>query len=103
MTGEVTLRGRVLPIGGLKEKILAAHRADVFTVIIPKENEKDLKDIPKRILKSMTIHAVEDMDEVLKVALAHENPEAFLINPSETVDWRASIKRDPGEGAPQHH
>jgi len=103
MTGEVTLRGRVLPIGGLKEKILAAHRADVFTVIIPKENEKDLKDIPKRILKSMTIHAVEDMDEVLKVALAHENPEAFLVKPSATVDWRASIKRDPDEGAPQHH
>lgn len=103
MTGEVTLRGRVLPIGGLKEKILAAHRADVFTVIIPKENEKDLKDIPKRILKAMTIHAVEDMDEVLKVALAHENPEAFLVKPSATVDWRASIKRDPDEGAPQHH
>ncbi len=103
MTGEVTLRGRVLPIGGLKEKILAAHRADVFTVIIPKENEKDLKDIPKRILKAMTIHAVEDMDQVLKVALAHENPDDFLVKPSETVDWRASIKRDPDEGAPQHH
>ncbi len=103
MTGEVTLRGRVLPIGGLKEKILAAHRADVFTVIIPKENEKDLKDIPKRILKAMTIHAVEDMDEVLKVALAHENPDDFLVKPSETVDWRASIKSNPDEGAPQHH
>tara|TARA_R110002096_G_scaffold435826_2_gene663677 strand:- start:226583 stop:228943 length:2361 start_codon:yes stop_codon:yes gene_type:complete len=103
MTGEVTLRGRVLPIGGLKEKILAAHRADVFTVIIPKENEKDLKDIPKRILKAMTIHPVEHMDEVLKVALAHENPEEFLVKPSETVDWRASIKRDPDEGAAAHH
>ena len=103
MTGEVTLRGRVLPIGGLKEKILAAHRADVFTVIIPKENEKDLKDIPKRILKAMTIHPVEHMDEVLKVALAHENPEEFLVKPSETVDWRASIKRDPDEGTAAHH
>ena len=57
MTGEITLRGRVLPIGGLKEKILAAHRADIFTVIIPKENRKDLKDIPKRVLKVMKIIA----------------------------------------------
>ncbi|MCP4447604.1 MAG: endopeptidase La [Myxococcales bacterium] len=103
MTGEVTLRGRVLPIGGLKEKILAAHRADVFTVIIPKENEKDLKDIPKRILKAMTVHAVEDMDEVLKVALAHDNPDDFLVKPSETVDWRSSIKRKPDDSPPQHH
>lgn len=108
MTGEVTLRGRVLPIGGLKEKILAAHRADVFTVIIPKENEKDLKDLPKRIMKAMTIHPVEHMDEVLRVALAHENPEEFLVNPSAAVDWRNSIKRpkpEPDEdgGAPAHH
>jgi ATP-dependent Lon protease len=94
MTGEITLRGRVLPIGGLKEKILAAHRADVFTVIIPKENEKDLKDIPKRILKAMTIHAVEAVDEVLKIALAHEKPGEFLVKPSEAVDWRAAIKRE---------
>ena len=104
MTGEVTLRGRVLPIGGLKEKILAAHRADVFTVIIPKENEKDLKDIPERILEAMTVHAVEDMDEVLKLALAHENPKEFLVKPSETVDWRETIKRpEPEENLPRHH
>ena len=106
MTGEITLRGRVLPIGGLKEKILAAHRADVFTVIIPKENEKDLKDIPKRILKAMTIHAVENVDEVLKIALAHEKPGEFLVKPSEAVDWRSAIKRDDGdddEARPQPH
>ncbi len=106
MTGEVTLRGRVLPIGGLKEKILAAHRADVFTVIIPKENEKDLKDLPKRIMKAMTIHPVEHMDEVLRVALAHEGSSPFLVNPSEAVDWRAAIKRDepPADGGtPAHH
>ncbi len=105
MTGEVTLRGRVLPIGGLKEKILAAHRADVFTVIFPKENEKDLKDIPKRILKDMTVHPVEHMDEVLKLALAHEDPDAFLVKPSEAVDWRDSIKQrtESDEVAPRHH
>jgi ATP-dependent Lon protease len=69
MTGEITLRGRVLPIGGLKEKIIAAHRGGIKTVIIPKENEKDLKDIPKEIAKEVNIVAVEHMDEVLSHAL----------------------------------
>jgi len=91
MTGEITLRGRVLPIGGLKEKILAAHRAEIFDVIIPSENEKDLKDIPKRVLKEMTIHPVTHMDEVLKLALAHEHPEAFLPQPTAAIDWRLSL------------
>jgi ATP-dependent Lon protease len=69
MTGEITLRGRVLPIGGLKEKILAAHRGRVKKVIIPKENEKDLKEIPSRILKALKLVLVDHMDEVLKEAL----------------------------------
>jgi ATP-dependent Lon protease len=69
MTGEITLRGRVLPIGGLKEKILAAHRGGIKKVIIPKENEKDLKDIPADISKKLEIVAVEHMDEVLLHAL----------------------------------
>jgi len=69
MTGEITLRGRVLPIGGLKEKILAAHRGGIQRVIIPKENEKDLKDIPKTISKELEILPVEHMDEVLTHAL----------------------------------
>ncbi len=112
MTGEVTLRGKVLPIGGLKEKILAAHRAEVFTVVIPKENEKDLQDIPERILEAMTVHPVEDMDEVLKIALAHESPDDFLVEPSETVDWRSAIAtldstktKESSEtpAVPQHH
>jgi ATP-dependent Lon protease len=93
MTGEITLRGRVLPIGGLKEKILAAHRSDIFTVIIPAENKKDLKDIPKRVLKVMTIHPVDHMDEVLKRALALANPDSFLPGPSEAVDWRAEPRK----------
>ncbi len=69
MTGEITLRGRVLPIGGLKEKLLAAHRGNIKTVIIPKDNEKDLADVPANILKALEIVHVEHMDEVLKVAL----------------------------------
>jgi len=103
MTGEITLRGRVLPIGGLKEKILAAHRADIFTVIIPAENEKDLKDIPKRVLKAMTVHPVKHMDEVLKIALAHESPDGFLVEPTEVIDWRIAIEKqstsEPSEDA----
>jgi ATP-dependent Lon protease len=95
MTGEITLRGRVLPIGGLKDKILAAHRSDIFTVVIPKENKKDLKDIPKRVLKVMKIHAVEHMDEVLRIALAHIEPEKFLPTASEAVDWRTEQPKLP--------
>ncbi len=78
MTGEITLRGRVLPIGGLKEKLIAAHRGGVDTVIVPKENEKDLKDLPSVIKKNLKIITVEHMDEVLRYALAVENPEHFL-------------------------
>lgn len=69
MTGEITLRGRVLPIGGLKEKILAAHRAKMRTVIIPRDNEKDLKEIPDQIRNDLVIELVENMDEVLNKAL----------------------------------
>ena len=72
MTGEVTLTGQVLPIGGLKEKLLAAHRAGIKQVIIPKENEKDLVDMPKKIIDDIKITPVEHADEVLKIALAKE-------------------------------
>jgi ATP-dependent Lon protease len=76
MTGEITLRGRVLPIGGLKEKILAAHRANLKVVIIPKDNEKDLVDIPPNVLKAVEIVLVENVDDVLQVALAGKPEEA---------------------------
>ena len=70
MTGEITLRGRVLPVGGLKEKILAAHRAGLKTIVIPKLNEKDLVDIPMSIRRSLkAIILTENMDEVLEIAL----------------------------------
>jgi ATP-dependent Lon protease len=69
MTGEITLRGKVLPIGGVKEKLLAAHRMGLRTVLLPKDNEKDLADIPQEILATLTVHFVENMDEVLQIAL----------------------------------
>jgi ATP-dependent Lon protease len=83
MTGEITLRGKVLPIGGLKEKILAAHRAGLMNIILPKDNEKDLADIPKNVLDQMNINLVETMDEVLKTALA--GPLPTLPPPDVTV------------------
>jgi ATP-dependent Lon protease len=72
MTGEITLRGKVLPIGGLKEKLMAAHRHGILEAIVPRENEKDLADIPDAIKKTMKLHFVDSMDEVLKIALERE-------------------------------
>jgi ATP-dependent Lon protease len=78
MTGEITLRGRVLPIGGLKEKVLAAHRAGIGTVLVPSENEKDIKEIPSVVLKNVQIQFVEHMDDVLRAALVLTDPDSFL-------------------------
>jgi ATP-dependent Lon protease len=78
MTGEITLRGRVLPIGGLKEKALAAHRAGIRQIIIPKENEKDLEEIPKSIAKAVKFYPVSHVDEVLRYALELSDPDAFF-------------------------
>jgi ATP-dependent Lon protease len=78
MTGEVTLRGRVLPIGGLKEKLLAAKIGNIKIVLIPKENLPDLKKIPKEITAGMKIIPVEHVDQVLRIALELEKPREFL-------------------------
>ena len=75
MTGEITLRGKVLPIGGLKEKLLAAHRAGIFEAIVPEQNRKDLADLPELLKHSMKIHFVREMDEVLQIALEAALPE----------------------------
>ena len=102
MTGEITLRGRVLPIGGLKEKLLAAHRSGITTVIIPKENRKDLREVPRRVLKATRIVLVDHMDEVLREALATSNPNALFGPPRETMEYLAGelVVRRADEAVP---
>jgi ATP-dependent Lon protease len=85
MTGEITLRGRVMAIGGLKEKAMAAHRGGIKTIIIPWDNRKDVKEIPKRVREQLTIIPVEHMDEVLRHALVLENPDAFFQRADEVA------------------
>jgi ATP-dependent Lon protease len=99
MTGEITLRGRVLPIGGLKEKVLAAHRGGITTVIISKENSKDLKDIPPSISKQVRIILVEHVDEVLSHALILNSGESLFKEndiPLEIIS-KEEAKRDIGQ------
>jgi len=95
MTGEVTLTGQVLPIGGLKEKLLAAHRAGIKEVLIPKENEKDLVDMPKKIIDDIKITPVEYADQVLKAALTKE------LKRTEWVEVDISKKNDKSQASIQ--
>ena len=90
MTGEITLRGKVLPIGGVKEKLLAAHRAGITTIIFPKDNEKDMADIPAHIQKDLKLHFVETMDEVLQIAL--ERPIGSLASQAPDPAMAASFQ-----------
>jgi len=83
MTGEITLRGKVLPIGGLKEKLLAAHRAGLFEVILPQENEKDVAEVPENLRTAMKLHFVDNMDQVLSIAL--EGPLPQMASEGETM------------------
>jgi ATP-dependent Lon protease len=101
MTGEITLRGRVLPIGGLKEKLLAAHRGGITTVIIPEENKKDLVDLPENITSSLDIHPVKWIDEVLDLALER------ALGPNKKGDGDAGVevplpkgRKGKGKGSP---
>ncbi|WP_028988837.1 endopeptidase La [Thermithiobacillus tepidarius DSM 3134] len=97
MTGEITLRGEVLPIGGLKEKLLAAHRGGIETVVIPKENEKDLRDIPNNVLEQLTIKPVRWIDEVLETALEYQpTPLPEAAHSEKTAGAKV------GEGATAH-
>ena len=95
MTGEVTLTGQVLQIGGLKEKLLAAHRAGIKQVLIPKENEKDLVDMPKKIIDDIKITPVENADDVLKIALTKE------LKKTEWVEVDISKKDDKTQASIQ--
>jgi ATP-dependent Lon protease len=97
MTGEATLRGRVLPIGGLKEKVLGAHRAGITTIILPKENEADMEDIPEEVRKTLTFHTVSTLDEVFAIALEPEDTTGatpkprFVVDADEPVEIHATV------------
>ena len=102
MTGEITLRGRVLPIGGLKEKILAAHRGGVSKVLIPYENKKDIEEIPKKILKKVELVLVEHMDQVLKEALVLEEGQPLFADSCEPfcIAMNKDMPAEPTEEKP---
>jgi ATP-dependent Lon protease len=98
MTGEITLRGRVMPIGGVKEKLLAAHRSGITTVIVPKENRKDLREVPRRVLRSTRIVLVDHMDDVLPEALCLPSSEARFGPRRERWEYRdGELLIIPGE------
>ncbi len=94
MTGEITVRGKVLPIGGLKEKMLAAHRQGIYELVLPKDNEKDLHDIPEIIRKEMKLNFVESMDEVLKIALEREVTPLPIAPPTSSQSEAAPVGSD---------
>jgi ATP-dependent Lon protease len=97
MTGEITLRGKVLPIGGLKEKLLAAHRAGLFEAILPRDNEKDVAEVPENLRSAMKLHFVDTMDQVLTIALERPLPEVPPVE-AETIAPIAN----PGDAPAAH-
>jgi ATP-dependent Lon protease len=100
MTGEITLRGRVLPIGGLKEKILAAHRGEIPRVLIPMENKKDIEEIPKKVLKKVELVPVDHMDEVLKEALVLKEDETIFASEKECEPFCIDSEQGPETTSP---
>ncbi len=101
MTGEITLRGKELPIGGLKEKRLAAHRAGIFEVVLPKDNEKDLPEVPENLRNAMRLHFAENMDQVLSIALERPLPQLEAVA-EETTQPIAPVTTPPAEGPTAH-
>jgi ATP-dependent Lon protease len=99
MTGEITLRGRVLPVGGIKEKLLAAHRVGVSTVLIPKDNEKDLEDVPEEVRADMAVQLVESIDEVLSLALEDSCPTDVGATDAEPAPPVWTTEQPSGGGA----
>jgi ATP-dependent Lon protease len=94
MTGEITLRGKVLPIGGLKEKLLAAHRAGIFEAVLPRANEKDLADLPENLRSVMKLHFVDQMDDVLRIALEAPLPELHEETPEALTAVKPPVPAD---------
>ena len=103
MTGEITLRGQVLPIGGLKEKLLAAHRGNIKTIIIPLENERDLKEIPDNIKADLLIKPVKWIDEVLQIALQYMPTPIVEAKADTTKAVKTTKGRDKGKKAINTH
>ena len=101
MTGEITLLGRVLPIGGVREKLLAAHRGLISRVLLPRENEKDLKDVPKVILKDLEIVFVDNMDQVLCEALKDATRETLFCPTSEIIPVSRALHKGQACPSPQ--
>src|SRR5690606_9424914 len=97
MTGEITLRGRIHPIGGLKEKAMAAYRGGIKKVIIPTENQKDIREIPAVVRKNLELIPVDHMDQVLKLALAIDDPEKFFRKPLPGENGEEGGARVPAE------
>ena len=93
MTGEITLRGKVLPIGGVKEKLLAAHRFGLKTILISKENEKDLADIPEEVRDELTIHTVDTIDEVLEICALETGKDVEKLETPQLWDRRTVTAR----------
>ena len=102
MTGEVTLRGKVLPIGGLKEKLLAAHRAGIREAVMPKDNEKDFDELPQLIKDEMKLHFVAEMDEVLRIALEGRLPKLEEDVPDALAPPHAATQGDAPCRAAKH-
>jgi ATP-dependent Lon protease len=98
LTGELTLRGKVLPIGGLKEKVLAAYRFGLKTIVLPKENEKDLAEVPEEVGKKISFHLVETMDEVLEKALVRPISPLNIRN----QDRGKGMGEEPADGSVTH-
>jgi ATP-dependent Lon protease len=94
MTGEISLRGRVLPVGGVKEKVLAAHRAGLSDIILPRENERDLDDVPAEIKNELKFHLVDNLDEALKLTLVAG--EKAKSTPKKRTSTRTASKQNGG-------
>jgi len=100
MTGEITLRGLVLPVGGIKEKVLAAHRAGIQTVILPEKNRKDLEEVPQKIRKEMRFHLIKRMEEVARLALrpARRGSKAQTLRPRDHREAKAALPQEHKPG-----